>query len=59
MTLQDLEHRLERVEAQHGDYVRVRSSHTAAMAGHTAALATFSSQMMAMQQALGEMVAVG
>jgi len=39
MTLQDLEHRLERVEGQHADYVRALASHTAAMASNTATLA--------------------
>jgi hypothetical protein len=46
----DLEHRLERVEAQHADYVSVLSS-------HTATLATLVAQVTAMQQALGQVVA--
>jgi hypothetical protein len=56
MTLEDIENRLERVESQHGDYVRVLSSHTAARAGHTSALATLSSQVVISQQTVGQIV---
>jgi uncharacterized coiled-coil protein SlyX len=55
VTYQDLEHRLERVEAQHSDYISVLSSHTAAIAGHTATMATLVAQMSAM---VGEMAAL-
>jgi uncharacterized protein YceH (UPF0502 family) len=46
----DVLQRLERVEVQHGDYIRVLSSHTSAIAANTASLA-------AMQQMLGQLVA--
>jgi len=39
MTLQDLEHRLENVEAQHADYVRTLSAHTSTLAVVVAELA--------------------
>jgi hypothetical protein len=42
----DVLERLERVEVQHGDYIRVLSSQTSAIAANTASLA-------AMQQMLG------
>jgi hypothetical protein len=56
MTLEDIEHRLDRVESQHADYVRVLSSHTAAMAGHTATLSTLVGQVAVLQQTVGQIV---
>jgi hypothetical protein len=50
MPAEDLEDRLERVEAQHADYIRFLSSHTSAIAANTASLA-------AVQQVLGQLVA--
>jgi hypothetical protein len=46
----DVLERLERVEVQHADYIRVLSSHTSAIAANTASSA-------AMQQMLGQLVA--
>jgi ubiquinone biosynthesis protein UbiJ len=46
VTLSDFEHRLELVEAQHFDYIKVLSS-------HTAATASLSAQMAMMQQSIG------
>jgi len=50
MAFEDLAQRLERVEVQHADYIRVLSSHTSAIAANTASLA-------AVQQVLGQLVA--
>jgi hypothetical protein len=49
-TLQDLEHRLERVESQHSDYVSVLSSHISTLGALVA-------QGAALQQTTGELVA--
>jgi uncharacterized membrane protein len=50
MTFQDLEHRLDGVESQHADYVRVLSAHTSTFAVLVAELA-------AVRQTLGTVVA--
>ena len=46
----DVLERLERVEVQHADYIRVQSSHTAAIAANTGTLAN-------VQQMLGQILA--
>jgi uncharacterized coiled-coil protein SlyX len=63
MMLEDLEHRLERVEGQHADYVRTLASHTAAMASNTATLAglveqvrTVTDEVKALKEITGEVV---
>jgi len=53
MTLQGLEHRLDRVEAQHADYVSVLSSHTATLANLVAQVSAMQQSISALQQALG------
>jgi hypothetical protein len=50
MTIQDLEHRLERVEAQHSDYVSALSS-------HTATLATLVAQVADLQKGMTHVIA--
>jgi hypothetical protein len=50
MPAEDLAERLERVEVQHADYIRVLSSHTSALAANAATLANA-------QQMLGQVVA--
>jgi chromosome segregation ATPase len=57
MTLQDLEHRLENVEAQHATYVTVLSNHTAAIAGLTAAVITIGARLDRIEQTLATLVA--
>jgi uncharacterized coiled-coil protein SlyX len=63
MTLEDLEHRLVRVEGQHADYVRTLASHTAAIASNTATLAglveqvrTVTDEVKSLKEITGEVV---
>jgi hypothetical protein len=46
----DLEHRLERVEVQHADYIRVLSSHTATMASMQQVLMQVVAELAAVRQ---------
>jgi hypothetical protein len=57
MTLQDLEHRVENVEAQHATYITVLSNHTAAIAGLTSAVVTIGSRLDRIEQVLTTVVA--
>jgi flagellar biosynthesis chaperone FliJ len=57
MTLQDFEHRLENVEAQHATYVTVLSNHTSTLSGLVSQVMTLQQQVLTLQQSMTHVIA--